>query len=53
MPRLLAIAGVMLWIATPSQPRVTCPLSLSCATTLFAVFDGTAKPIPTEPPEGE
>jgi hypothetical protein len=38
---------------TPIQPRATCPLSLSAAMTSLATSDGIAKPMPTEPPEGE
>ena len=30
---------------TPSQPRVTLPVALSCGSTSFAMFTGTAKPI--------
>ena len=41
------------WICTPIQPRVTEPLSLSWATTLFTVSAGMAKAMPTEPPDGE
>ena len=52
-PRLAAIAGVISWICTPSQPRLTLPCSWSCATTDLATFDGTAKPMPTLPPFGE
>jgi hypothetical protein len=43
---------VTFWICTPAQPRVTYPLSLSCAVTILAVVVGMAKPMPTEPPEG-
>ncbi len=48
-----AISGVTFWIDTPSQPRSTEPPSRSCATTVLTVFDGMAKPTPTEPPFGE
>ena len=34
-------------------PQVTWPCSLSWTTTCLAIFEGTANPIPTEPPEGE
>ncbi len=49
----VAISGVTVWICTPSQPRSTVPPSLSCATTVLTVFEGIAKPTPTEPPLGE
>ena len=49
----VAISGVTVWIGTPSQPRSTSPPSLSWATTVLTVFDGMAKPTPTEPPFGE
>ena len=51
--RLSAISGVTGWICTPIQPRVTVPLSLSWATTVFTVSEGIAKAMPTEPPDGE
>ena len=41
------------WICTPIQPRVTLPLSLSWATTVFTVSAGMAKAMPTLPPDGE
>src|SRR5262252_5371744 len=41
-PRLSAMSGVTVWICTPIQPRVTLPLSRSCATTLFTVSAGIA-----------
>ena len=47
------MSGVTAWICTPIQPRVTLPLSRSCATTLFTVSAGIANAIPTEPPDGE
>ena len=53
MPRLSAMPAVTGWICTPSQPRVTWPFFLSCATTSFAVSAGMSKPMPTEPPDGE
>ena len=52
-PRLSAISCVTCWICTPIQPRVTFPPFSSCAITVLTVSDGIAKPIPTEPPEGE
>ena len=47
------MSAVTGWICTPIQPRVTVPLSLSWATTVFTVSAGIAKAMPTEPPEGE
>ena len=47
------MSGVTAWICTPIQPRVTLPLSRSCATTLLTVSAGMAKAMPTEPPDGE
>ena len=47
------MSAVTGWICTPIQPRVTAPLSLSCAMTDFTVSAGIAKAMPTEPPEGE
>ena len=41
------------WICTPSQPRATLPLSLSCSTTFLATSLAMAKPMPTLPPDGE
>src|SRR6266545_6025085 len=35
---------------TPSWPRRTLPPLLNCAKTVFAIFDGIAKPIPMLPP---
>ena len=32
-PRLSAMSAVKVWTCTPSQPRSTCPLVLSCWTT--------------------
>src|SRR5262245_43817759 len=52
-PRLSAMSAVTGWICTPSHPRVTAPLSLSWATTVFTVAAGIAKAMPTEPPDGE
>ncbi len=48
-----AISSVTDWILTPSQPRRVSPNCRSCSTTDEAVSDGTAKPIPIEPPDGE
>ena len=47
------MSGVTGWICTPIQPRVTLPLSLSCATTFLTDSAGMAKPMPTLPPDGE
>ena len=47
------MSGLTFWIETPSQPRVTAPEAWSWATTVLTVFDGMAKPTPTEPPFGE
>jgi hypothetical protein len=52
-PRLSASSAVTGWICTPIQPRLTLPVSLSCATTDFTVPAGMAKAMPTEPPDGE
>ena len=38
---------------TPSQPRRVSPYFLSCSTTLTTVSEGTEKPMPIEPPDGE
>ena len=38
---------------TPSQPRRTSPKSRSWSSTGLAVSEGTAKPMPTEPPVGD
>ena len=51
--RLSAISLVIGWIWTPSSPRSTRPLSLSCATIGSASDDGMAKPSPMLPPLGE
>ena len=45
-PRLRAMSDVTGWIVTPSSPRRTWPLSMSCVMTLRAMFAGMAKPIP-------
>ena len=47
------MSAVTGWICTPIQPRLTLPVSLSCATTDFTVSAGMAKAMPTEPPDGE
>ncbi|MGY4597535.1 hypothetical protein ACVWXL_005281 [Bradyrhizobium sp. GM22.5] len=53
MLRLSAISSVTLWMRTPSQPRRNSPNWRSWSTTPATVFDGTAKPMPIEPPDGE
>ena len=40
-------------VCTPSQPRVTVPSSDKSATTSRTTSEGTAKPIPTDPPPGD
>ena len=52
-PRLSAMSSVTGWIWTPSQPRVTLPFSFRLSMMLSADDAGMAKPMPTEPPEGE
>ncbi len=47
------MSAVTAWIWTPIQPRVTWPVSLSWATTVFTVSAGMSNPMPTEPPDGE
>ena len=53
MPRLSAMSAVTGWIWTPIQPRLTEPLSLSWAITLFTVEAGIENAMPTLPPDGE
>ena len=53
MLRLSAISSVTVWMRTPSQPRRSSPNCRNESTTPATVFDGTAKPMPIEPPEGE
>ena len=48
-----AISSVTCWMRTPIQPRRVSPKSRSCSITGLAVAEGTAKPMPIEPPEGE
>ena len=38
---------------TSIQPRLTVPYLMRSATTRLAVFTGTAKPMPTDPPDSE
>ena len=47
------MSGVTCWMLTPSQPRRARPNSRNWATTALAMLEGTEKPMPTEPPEGE
>jgi hypothetical protein len=51
--RLSAISSLTCWMRTPSQPRRTSLNSRNWSITGSAVFDGTAKPMPIEPPDGE
>ena len=52
-PKPSARSSVTGWMRTPSQPRDTRPSSRRSATTVLAMLDGTAKPMPTLPPLGE
>ena len=52
-PKASAISSVIDWIFTPSQPRRVSPNWRSWSTTATAVSEGTAKPMPIEPPVGE
>ena len=47
------MSSVTCWMRTPSQPRRVSPNWRSWSITATAVLDGTAKPMPIEPPEGE
>ncbi len=47
------MSAVTGWIWTPIQPRLTVPLSLSWAITLFTVDAGIENAMPTLPPDGE
>src|SRR5882762_24581 len=53
MLRLSAISSVTCWIRTPSQPRRSSPNCRNESTTPATVLEGTAKPMPIEPPDGE
>ncbi len=53
MPRLSAMSSVTCWMRTPSQPRRVSPNWRSWSSTGTALSDGTAKPMPIEPPDGE
>ena len=47
------MSSLTFWITTPSQPRSTVPVALSWVTTSCTRAAGTAKAMPTLPPEGE
>ena len=47
------MSSVTCWMRTPSQPRRVSPNWRSWSMTASAEFDGTAKPMPIEPPDGE
>ena len=47
------ISGVTSCVATPSQPRVMAPVVFNASATGATMAEGMAKPMPTEPPEGE
>ncbi len=47
------MASSTFWMRTPSQPRRVSPNLSNCSITGPAVPAGVAKPMPTEPPEGE
>ena len=46
----LAISGVRSCTPTPIQARCTLPLRTSCSAIRFAMFDGTANPMPCPRP---
>ena len=48
-----ATSSVTCWMRTPSQPRRVSPNWRNWSTTPMAISDGTAKPIPIDPPLGE
>ena len=52
-PRLSAIVSSTVWMFTPSQPRRVSPNFCNCSITGTTVEAGVAKPMPTEPPEGD
>ena len=52
-PWASAMSSDRVWILTPSQPRRASPKRRSWSMTTSAVSDGTAKPMPIEPPVGE
>ena len=48
-----AMSSLTFWMTTPSQPRSTLPWVWSWVTTSLTRAAGTAKAMPTLPPEGE
>ena len=52
-PSSWAMRGVTSWVSTPRLPRLTLPLVTSCCITSLLRLVGMAKPMPTEPPDGE
>ena len=52
-PSASAVASSTFWMRTPSQPRRVSPNSRSWSMIGCALADGTAKPMPTEPPVGD
>ncbi len=52
-PRLSAMSSLIDWILTPSQPRRASPNCFNWSMIATTVSDGTAKPMPIEPPVGE
>ncbi len=51
-PRPCARSSVTACTTTPSCPRRTRPLLMSCSVTVRVMFEGMAKPMPMLPPEG-
>ena len=47
------MASSTFWMRTPSQPRRVSPNFCSCSMTGCTVLAGVAKPMPTEPPDGD
>ncbi len=47
------MSSLTFWMTTPSQPRSTVPWLCSSVTTSLTRAAGTAKAMPTLPPEGE
>src|SRR6516225_2647198 len=52
-PIASAISSVTGWMCAPIHPRSTLPVARNCSMIGRASADGTAKPMPIEPPEGE
>ncbi len=52
-PSVSAMSSVTVWILTPSQPRRVSPNCFNWSMTATTVSEGTAKPMPIEPPVGE